>query len=119
MTITIAHGAVTLTPELVKDGYTADRPTGNEAHDLVGRADPDVTWGVGGLRRGTLQLVFLTETAARAAEAQHLLPGRFVFTDTTVPTAAMLYVAVDSITTRLDGPTGRWVVSVPFREVTL
>lgn len=117
MTVTITHGAVIMTPRLVLDGYESVRSSGNLAHEVLGSNEPDITFGTASLRRGRLQLFFLTQTPAIACEVQHIQPGVFTLVDTDISSAGMTYVPVGEITTRPDPRTGRWIVTIDYREV--
>lgn len=116
-TITSTSGA-TLLPELVM-GYSSAREGGAVIHEILGRADPDVTLRVKATRTGTLSLLFLDE--AQAAEAEAELSGAATFTLNTGgdrPTVDMSFIASGVAARTLDEDTLTvWVVDVDYREI--
>lgn len=114
MTTTITTATGPLVPDLVL-GYEAARAGRNVFHDIIGRADPDVSLQPAAPRAGTLQLFFLTEPQAVVAAAAHAVPAVFTLADSTYPTIGMRYVLDGRIGIKLDHT--RWIVSVDFREV--
>lgn len=120
MGATITQGATTITPQLVLS-YESTRRSGNKVHQLLTGALA-VTLGGAGLRTGTLELFFLTEQAAAAAELAHTVSAVFTISDPGRPTMAMTYVLADggALVRRLDPETrDRWIVTVDFQEVTV
>jgi len=114
LTTTITTTAGPLVPDLVL-GYEATRAGRNVFHDIIGRADPDVSLQPAAPRAGTLELFFLTEAQAALAVDVHASPAVFTLTDSTFPTIGMRYVVDGSIGIKLDNT--RWIVSVDYREV--
>lgn len=104
---------------LVVEGFEASRTPGTILHTVLGRPAPDVTFRPGGLRAGTLSLVMPDAVSAHAAQAGLLTPRVFELADTDVPELGMRFVvADDDITLTLDPVTRkRWLLKVPFREV--
>jgi len=115
---TISDGATTITPELVL-GYDTAQEGRNIFHDVLGRADPDVSLRVAGTRAGTLTLFFPTEAAANAARTLHAGAKVFTYTATDNATTSMRYVVDNAgIRVQLDPETRRrWTVAVAYREV--
>ncbi|ROS57198.1 hypothetical protein [Frigoribacterium sp. PhB118] len=99
-------------------GYESQRASAHVFHDVIGRANPDVTLRPAGLRTGTLSYLFASE--AEAAECERMHSGTAVLTldDPELPTIAMPYVADGAISRQLD-PQSRalWLVGVAYREV--
>jgi len=114
---TISDGTTTITPELVV-GYEATRDARTVVHQVIGRADPDVSLAADGLRTGSLELLFLTEAAASAGLALHTHPARFTLTEAGMTIPTMTYVRYGALRIRLDPQTQElWLLSVGFREV--
>lgn len=118
MGATITDGTTTITPLLVL-GYQTNQTGRNVLHDILGRADFDVSLRTAGLRSGTLNLLFGTEADAQAARVFHAAAARFTYTDTDVPSAGMVYVLdAAQMTLELDPDTQRkWTLAVPYQEV--
>lgn len=114
--ITYAGATTAITPDVV-DGYESSSASGAVVHPIAGRDNPDVTLTPGGLRRGTLRLVFKDDTASREAEAAHLLPVAFTLTSPNRDTVDMYYIATGDVGRMLDSSRRGWVVTVPFHEV--
>lgn len=117
MTITITCGAASASPRQILS-YKSSRTARNLIHDIIDRADPDVTLKPAGLRRGTLEMLCLDLTAGLAMEALHAGEGVCVLEDTERPGRNMSYVSAGDISLELDLQTGtRWIVSVDYQEV--
>lgn len=119
MTITISHGAATSTPYMMLDGYTWSVEHGNQLHEIIGSGNPDVTFNATSTRRGSLSLFYIDGSAARAAFALHKTAGPFTIADSAVIGAGLDYVPAGAISLELDGPTQKWILTVPYREVIL
>jgi hypothetical protein len=120
MATTITNGVDTITPTLV-NGYRSGRPSRNVEHDILDRADPDVSLQPAGTRKGTLELVFDTEADAVAAETLHAGISTWLLGNTDHASVDMAYVlaAGGEVELELDDTRKAWVVRVPFREVLL
>ncbi|MBN9207282.1 MAG: hypothetical protein J0H96_01300 [Microbacterium ginsengisoli] len=117
MASTITTSSTTITPDAV-DGFESQRAAGTLVHPILGSSSPDITLRPARLRSGTLRLVFLSETAAKAAE--DALSAAAVFTLTTDRTTLpSTLVITDRITRALDDATrAAWIVTVGYQEVT-
>lgn len=115
---TITDGTTTIAPELVL-GYETSQAGRNTFHDILDRAEPDVSIAPAGLRSGSLTLFFLTADDAEACRQMHSRPAVFTYTPDDNPTTAMSYVLDDGgVRTALDDQTRRrWTVTVSYREV--
>lgn len=114
---TITKDATTITPQLVL-GYRAESQARNVLHDILGRADADVSLREETLRAGTLSMLFLTKADAFAAYAFHTAGGTFSLADADVPEANMAFVRQGAMSIELDPQTrNRWVLEVGFQEV--
>jgi len=117
MTTTITSGATTITPTLVL-GYDAETKSGNTIHELLGSAEPAVTFGTESLRIGSLEMFFLTRAAAWAAQA--FLKSLVVFTlaSTDESVIGMKFVREGEMKIGIDRETfTKWVVTFSYREV--
>lgn len=119
MTSTITHGSGVITPRVI-EGYEANREARTVVHDILNRANPDVTLRAPGLRRGSLKCVFATEAEAVAAFGVLGVPQILVLADDTVPSVGMSFVVAEGDLAVMLDPETRvvWVVVVPFIEVT-
>ena len=113
-----ASQAETVVPAIM-DGFSSTAKSKNVVHDVIGRADPDVSILPGGYRTGTLKLVFADESQSRICERLHLYASApLTITDDDLSTAAMTYVVSGSVARALDEDSRTaWVVSVDFQEV--
>jgi len=116
MTTSLARGTTTVTPTAVL-GYSSTRQTGNSLHDVLGRADMDVTFGAAGLRSLSLKFLFPTLAQALAAEALHASVGKITLTDTDLPLLGMTYVCSGAIAVELDDDSQMWFLTVDVQEV--
>jgi hypothetical protein len=117
LTTTLSNGTDTIAPDLV-DGYESSRTARTLTHDVIGRADPDITLRPADTRKGQLRLVFGDEAAAAAAEISHAGTSVWTLTTSDLTTIGMRYVVAEGDVTRiLDATRACWIVTVPFREV--
>lgn len=119
MSITITQGAATATPAMAVDGYTWEQESGNVVHQVLGASVPAVSYSPLRARSGSLTLMFDTATAAALCVSMHAAAGPLHFVDTAVPFSGMDYVAVGTISRRLDPTSGLWLVTVPYQDITL
>lgn len=112
-------GGATITPLLVI-GYESTRTARNVVHQILNRANPDVSLRPATLRTGTLTMLCASLAIAQSLEQLHLQDGIMRLQDADLPAAAMYYVPNGSITVTLD-PEGRRraLVAVDFHEVTV
>lgn len=120
MSTQVSDGTATVEPLLCL-GYSAERPSRNRVHTIIGVSSPDVTLEAAGLRMGTLE--FLLETFADALALEAMLSQALVFTvtDSDLTALSMSFVVDEGgrIRVQLDPETrDRWTVSVDFQEVT-
>lgn len=112
---TISDGTTTYTPAGVI-GWSSSREVRNVVHDVIARADPDVTMRPAATRSGVLNLLFETYADALAVENAHAVPAVWHLDGAPdEPALVGTYVVQGTITTRTDGPF--WSVDVGFREV--
>ena len=118
MTTTISNGTTSTTPA-VDMSAQQNRPVRNLVHPLIGSPVPDVTLRDPGARTGSLELVYATDDAARAAESLHRTGGVFTLTDDQQPDRNMTYVlAPGALSVRQELPYQHlWVLTVPYQEV--
>lgn len=99
-------------------GYRTQRQGGAITHDILG-GGVDATVRTGGLRAGTLELLYVTEAAASASENMHRTATRLDLTSTELTTINMRYVVTGALERELEDQTrSLWVVRVGFQEVT-
>lgn len=144
MTTIISHAGGLIYPTLI-EGYESQRESGNIAHPVSGRANPDYTLRPASLRTGTLTLVFTgssavaeygfvdgyivalggeggmdPEIASLEAEQAHAEARVFTLTTAERTTVLMTYVVREGgrIARMLDPQTRRvWMVMVDFQEI--
>ena len=118
MTTTIATGIHTTTPNLVKT-WSSAQESRNVIHHIIGRSDPDITLKPAGLRTGTLELFYLTKTAAETARDVFAREGVFVIdSDDETWLDGFRFVVSGSITAALESADlTSWHISVDFQEV--
>lgn len=119
MPTTITHSTGSINPESV-DGYQATREARNVVHDIINRANPDVTLRAAGLRRGGFRLLFTEQSDALAAYAVMSKPQVFTIANTDVPAIGMSFVVGPeggAITIELNDTRTGWWIEVPFVEV--
>jgi hypothetical protein len=117
MTTTITDAATNIIPDLVL-GYNTTRASRNVIHNVIGKAEPDITLELDGLRTGTLQLFF--ETKETAWEAYNALAGvaTWELTDTDYPEIDMNFVREGNMSMELDPVSRRrWIIEVDYQEV--
>lgn len=122
MSATITRGATVLRPTAVTSIRT-ERESRNIVHDIIARADADVSLRPAGLRSGTIELAYHSspsaETDSELAEQQHALSGVFTITAPGRPSLSFTYVTAEGgrIARELNTETGVWTVRVDFQEV--
>jgi hypothetical protein len=117
MTTTITSGINTIAPHLVL-GWSSNQESRTVVHAIMDRPDPDVTLKPASARTGTLQLLFLSATAADAARA--LLGTGAIFTVAGAETwlDGFRFVPAGTLGAALEDATrGLWVVAADFAEV--
>lgn len=117
---TITHSTGVITP-LVVDGYEAGREARTVVHSILGRSNPDVTLRATSLRTGELVCVFGDRAAAFAAFAALVSPQVLTIEDPDVSEVGMSFVVAEGeVAIALDDALrSKWLVTVPFVEVTL
>jgi hypothetical protein len=110
-----------IVPDVMRTAsYDVTSTSGNQIHDIPGRADPEVTLRVAGTRAGTIAFTFTTKPAAFTAAASHREVGIFTLVDTDVPEMGMSYVVTGTVRLYLDPETlTAWHLEIGFREVVL
>ena len=117
MSATITHAGGTITPRLVL-GFEGYRTSRNILHKLLDRAAPAVTFRPAAPLSGTLELLFLTQAAARSCDSAHATGGLFTFIESEwADTEPLVYVVTDETGIRLNKDQKRWVCSIPFQAV--
>ena len=115
MPTTITTSAGTLYPLAVSE-YSTRRNARSIVHDVLGRADPDVTIRPASLRSGMLRMSFNSAASSLAAENAHATGQSFTVVSP-VAGVAMRYVVAGGQIERSYSDAGEWVLMVPFQEV--
>lgn len=118
--ITIASGTSSFNPASVTTWATS-QTSRNVIHDIIGRADPDVTLKPASSRAGTLEMLFTSQSGAETARG--ILSKLGVFTITTADPAwlnGFKFVIQGEVAVALDSTTqNAWVLTAGFKEVIL
>ncbi len=117
MTTIITDATSTVTPDLVLE-YNTERESRNVLHNVIGKAEPDVSLELDGLRFGTLHLFFeAREDAWTAYEALGAI-GTWELTDTDYPQIGMNFVRTRAMKMGLDPVSRRrWIIEMDYQEV--
>lgn len=114
---TISKMGQAITPKLLL-GYTSSTRSNNVIHQIIGRANPDVSFAPDSLRSGTLRLLFTSEADAWEAFELHSTPGVCRLYDPNVPAVNMAYVRSGELDIALDEDSrSYWILSVGYQEV--
>jgi L-lactate permease len=116
----ITHGATTLTPTAVTN-VTSTRQSGNLVHEIIGRAEPDITLRPASTRVGVLELAYVgpdSEDDSALAELTHATGAVFTLHSPDVPSLGFAYVLDGALERAQDTTRKAWTVRVPYREVT-
>ena len=113
-TITTNAGTV-ITPALVL-GYSSARQPGTIIRQVLG-GGVDALVQPAKPRTGTLELLFLTEAEAKAAEDLHASAFFFTLADADLSSVGMRYVLAGEVRRELHEDRIRWLLTVPFQEV--
>lgn len=117
MSTSVTDGTTTLYPDVV-DGWEASRQSQNIVHQILGRANPDVTIRPPMLRTGTLRMVFGAEADAAEAVSVHAAADTCSLVSTDRDEIDMTYVTSGRIGISLDDATRDvWVVEIDYQEV--
>lgn len=117
MTTTITDSISSITPDLVLE-YNTERESRNVLHNVIGKAEQDVSLELDGLRYGTLHLFFESKTDAWVAYDQLGAIGTWELTDTDTPEIGMSFVRQGPMKMGLDPVSRRrWIIEVDYQEV--
>lgn len=118
MTTTITTGSLSFSPTLTL-GWTAAQTTRNIMHNVIGKADPDVTLRPAQTRTGTLELFFALPATAELARTILATGTVFVITSTeaTWLDGLRFVIAGDISATLEDETRAAWMLSADFQEV--
>jgi len=117
MSTYITAGAVTITPRLVL-GYESTREAGNVLHPILGRAAPAVTYRPAQLRTGRMELLFVDEATAVAAEDALAVAESCTLASDVRASIIMTFVLSGTLTRTLDDATrDAWTVAFDWTEV--
>lgn len=114
---TITSGTLTFTPELVTAWETA-QASRNVLHTIIGKSDPDVTLKPSSTRSGTLEMLFLSASAANTARGILANGTIFTISDSETWLNGFDFVMSGTISTVLEDTTRNlWTISADFTEV--
>lgn len=116
MTATITGGPANIYPDLIME-YRADRDARVVYHDVIGKAENDVTLLPDGKRYGNLSLFFQTKGDAWDAYAALALGLPYEITDTGTPEIDMKFSRDGKMTITLTPDRRHWIVDVDYREI--
>lgn len=107
-----------ITPQQLADKYSWSVLGKNTIHQLLAGGTA-ATIIPGGARSGTLKFLFLNRADAKNCTDQHLKVGTWAYVDSVQPEANMTYVVTPGpINMYQDDSRLRWIVEIPFSEVT-
>jgi hypothetical protein len=117
MTTTITDASSSITPDLVME-YSTERESRNVLHNVIGKAEQDVSLELDGLRYGTLHLFFQSKTDAWVAYDALGGVGTWELNDTDHPQIDMNFVRQGSMQMKLDPVSRqRWIIEMDYQEV--
>jgi hypothetical protein len=115
MPTTITKALTSIAPVAAR--IESKRETRNQVHEIIGRTDPDITFGGTGLRTGSIVLLLPNHATALDAEAFLASPGVFTLDDSELLGLNMRFVASGSIGLEVFDTLTHWVLTVEFQEV--
>ncbi len=117
MTTTITDSVSSFSPDLILD-YNTEREARNVIHNVIGKAEPDVSLELDGLRMGTLRLFFEVKEDAWVAYEALGQVATWELTDTDIPEINMSFVREGRMTMTLDPVSRRrWIIEMDYQEV--
>lgn len=99
--------------------YDARRNVPNVLHQIIGRGDVDVTFKPGGLRSGSMTLLFDSyDDADGASSSLATTPGVWAYGDGGDELTIIMRLVVNGETALvLDETRAAWLLQIPFQEV--
>jgi len=114
---TITTGSLSFTPELVT-AWETSQASRNVLHTIIGKSDPDVTLKPSSTRSGTLEMLFLSASAANTARGILATGTIFTISESETWLNGLQFVLSGSISGALEDETRKlWIVTVDFTEV--
>jgi len=114
---TISSGTLTFTPELITAWETSQNSR-NVIHDIIGKSDPDVTLKPASTRSGTLEMLFLSASAANSARGVLANGTIFTISDSETWLNGLDFVMNGTISAALEDTTrDLWTITADFVEV--
>jgi len=117
MSATITGSGETIRPDLVME-YRTERVSRNVYHQVIGKAEQDVSLEVDGKRYGNLRLFFSSKVEAFAAYAALALGLPYEFADSELPEVGMRFARDGRMTLELTENRRHWIIEMEYREVT-
>jgi hypothetical protein len=98
--------------------YSVSRVTQHKIHEIIGRSDPDVTFGPTQTRSGSMTFLWESITLASAARDILAAPGSARLEQSDRPDLSMTFVITGDLSIAPDQQDPElWTLTVPFREV--
>jgi hypothetical protein len=115
-TISRTTDATTVVPDLVLNDWESDTEPQTIAHPILGSSDVAVTLRPARLITGRMRMLFSTAATAETARAFHTAAAVF-HTTSDLSWVPASYVPLPTITLTQQPGNRRWVLVVPFQEV--
>jgi hypothetical protein len=116
MTATITGGSTTIRPDLIMS-YLADRDSRNVYHNIIGKAEQDVSLEVDGKRYGNLELFFQHKDDAWEAYTTLAAGLPFQLDDVGTPEVNMTFAREGKMSIALTADRRHWTVEMEYREI--
>lgn len=114
---TITAGTLTFSPQLIT-AWETSQDSRNVVHAIIGRADPDVTLKPASTRTGTLEMLFLSASAANTARGILGAGAIFTISDSETWLDGFNFVMSGTISAALEDETRQlWSVTADYTEV--
>lgn len=117
MSIQILNNETTIEPTALLE-YETEVASNNIIHNIIGKADPDVSLAADATRMGTLHLFFDTKADAWAAFDALRDLSVWTLNDTDHPEIDMDFTRRERMKIRLDSVSRRrWIVEMDYQEI--
>jgi len=117
MTTTITSGSTSIFPDLVMN-YKTERDARNVFHNVIGKAEPDVSLELDGTPYGKLELFFEHKDDAWNAYTDLSTGVPMELSDTDTPEVNMSFARDGRMSLHLTSDRKHWVLEMEYRETT-
>ncbi len=117
MTTTITSGSTSIFPLLVMN-YKTERDARNVFHNVIGKAEPDVSLELDGTPYGKLELFFEYKADAWDAYTALSTGVPMELSDTDTPEVNMSFCRDGRMSLNLTSDRKRWILEIEYRETT-